>query len=78
MCELRGDGGGFEKPASAARQVLHVVVVVRLKMLLAHEEFAEDVTGGLQVHVQGKEPLSQLLRVAEWKPMKDDVRPFYG
>lgn len=76
MCvyELRGHGGVF-KEASPTVRVLHHAVVLRLKVLLADKQLDEDVKGCVYVHVQSTQPLPQPLWVAEWEPVKGDVRP---
>lgn len=56
VSELRGDGGGLEQPASVNRliRMVGVVVVVRLKVLLAHEQLADNVERSVYIHVQSK------------------------
>lgn len=78
VSELGGDGGGLEEPGPASRLVraVVVVIVVRLKVLLADEQLVDNAEGSVYVHVQGKQPLPQSLWVDHWKPMKGEVPAF--
>lgn len=78
VSELGGHGGGLEDagPASRLGRAVAVVIVVRLKVLLADEQLVDNEEGGVYVHVQGKQPLPQSLRVDHWKPMKGEVPAF--
>ena len=80
VVELGGDGGGLEEAAPADRLVRAavVVVVVRLEVLLADEELAEDVGRSVDMHVQSKQPLLQSHRVAEGEPVEGDAAALRG
>ncbi len=73
MSELGGDGGGLEHPA-----VVVDVVVVLMKVLLAHQQLVEDARRSVHIHVESKQPLPQSLSVDVWEPVEGDVRTFCG